>query len=168
MSSWTLWPTPAAPTDARFDVLIVLDSGPLGLLSNPTPTGPGQVAREWAEARISAGDQIIIPEIADYEVRRELIRAGKTPGITRLDELCAGLPYHPLSTPIMRDAAQLWAQARNDGYPTAHDAALDGDVLLAAQARDLHVATPSEAVVVATTNTAHLERYTAAAAWTDL
>lgn len=149
-------------------MLIVLDSGPLGLLSNPTSTGPGQDAQDWARARISAGDQIIIPEIADYEVRRELIRAGKTRGIARLDELCAGLAYHPLSTPIMRDAAQLWAQARNDGYPTAHDAALDGDVLIAAHARNLHAATPNEPVVVATTNTAHLERYVDAATWTEL
>ncbi len=149
-------------------MLIALDSGPLGLLSNPTTTGPGQQAQDWARDRISAGDQIIVPEIADYEVRRELIRASKKQGIDRLDELCAGLPYHPLSTPIMRDAAQLWAKARNDGYPTAHDAALDGDVLLAAQARNLHSQTPSERVVVATTNVAHLDRYVDAAIWTEL
>lgn len=149
-------------------MLIVLDSGPLGLLSNPTTTGPGHQAQDWARNRISAGDQIIVPEIADYEVRRELIRAGKTQGIARLDELCAGLGYHPLSTPIMRDAAQLWAQARNDGYPTARDAALDGDVILAAQARNLHSDPPGERVVVATTNVAHLERYVDAEVWTSL
>jgi predicted nucleic acid-binding protein len=149
-------------------VLIVLDSGPLGLLSNPTTSGPGQQAQAWARSRVSANDQIIVPEIADYEVRRELIRAGKTAGIARLDELCAGLGYHPLSTPIMRDAAELWAQARNDGLPTAHDAALDGDVLLAAQARNLRSGTPGERVVVATTNVAHLERYVDTALWTEL
>jgi len=149
-------------------VLIVLDSGPLGQLSNPSPTGPGQAARDWARTRIFAGDQLIVPEIADYEVRRELIRAQKTPGIARLDELCAGLAYHPLSTPIMRDAAQLWAQARNGGYPTAHDSALDGDVLLAAQARNLDASNPGERIIVATTNTAHLDRYVDAAVWTEL
>ncbi|MCP3936689.1 MAG: type II toxin-antitoxin system VapC family toxin [Actinomycetia bacterium] len=149
-------------------MLIVLDSGPLGLLSNPTATGPGEQAQGWARDRISAGDQIIVPEVADYEVRRELIRAGKTQGIARLDELCRGLRYHPLSTPIMRDAAHLWAQARNGGYPTAHDAALDGDVLLAAQARDLHSETPDERIVIATTNVVHLERYVEAAVWSEL
>lgn len=149
-------------------MLIVLDSGPLGLLSNPTTTGPGQQAQDWARERISAGDQIIVPEIADYEVRRELIRAGKTQGIARLDELCTGLGYQSISTPIMRDAAHLWAQARNEGYPTAHDAALDGDVILAAQARNLHSDPPGEPVVVATTNVAHLERYVEAAIWTQL
>ena len=162
------WPRPAAPRDVRSEVLIVLDSGPLGLLSNPTATGPGEQAQEWARDRISAGDQLIVPEVADYEVRRELIRAGKTQGIARLDELCTGFRYHPLSTPIMRDAAQLWAQARNGGYPTAHNAALDGDVLLAAQARNLQSETTGERVVVATTNVAHLERYVEAAVGSEL
>lgn len=162
------WPQLAAPRDAPSEVLIVLDSGPLGLLSNPTTSGPGRQAQDWARARISAGDQIIVPEIADYEVRRELIRAGKTLGVQRLDELCAGLGYHPLSTHIMREAADLWAEARNRGYPTAHDAALDGDVLLAAQARDLHADPPGERVVVATTNVAHLERYVDAQLWMSL
>ncbi len=149
-------------------MLIVLDSGPLGLLSNPTATGPGHRIRDWARTRITAGDQLVVPEIADYEVRRELIRAGKSRGVERLDELCAGLDYLPLSTPVMRDAAQMWARARNHGYPTAHDAALDGDVLLAAQARHLRPRAPGERVVVVTTNTSHLKRYVDAALWTEL
>ena len=149
-------------------MLIVLDSGPLGLLSNPTTRGPGQQAQDWARDRISAGDQIIVPEIADYEVRRELIRAHKTQGIARLDELCTGLSYHPLTTPIMRDAAHLWAEARNGGYPTAHQAALDGDVILAAQARDLHRNPPGDRVVVATMNVTHLKRYVDAQLWTSI
>ncbi len=149
-------------------MLIVLDSGPLGLLSNPTTTGSGQQAQDWARDRISAGDEFIVPEIADYEVRRELTRAGKTQGIARLDELCVGLGYHPLSTSIMRDAAHLWAEARSGGYPTAHEAALDGDVILAAQARDLDSNLSAERVVVATMNVMHLERYVDTELWTSL
>lgn len=149
-------------------MLIVLDSGPLGLLSHPAATRSSRRARDWAKTRIASGDRLIIPEIADYEVRRELIRADKKLGIARLDELCAGLDYCPLSTPIMRDAAQLWAEARNDGHQTAHDAALDGDVLLAAQARRLQAESPATRVVVATTNTAHLRRYVEAGIWTEI
>ncbi len=149
-------------------MVIVLDSGPLGLLSNPTPKGSGSDAWEWVRAHVAAGADLVLPEIADYEVRRELIRSGRTAGVARLDELCAGLNYTPLSTPVMRDAASLWAEARNGGYPTAHQAALDGDVLLAAQARSVAAADPDRLVVVATTNVAHLERFVEAKLWADI
>lgn len=146
-------------------MLVVLDSGPLGLLANPTKSGPASEARDWATNRIGGGDHLVVPEIADYEVRRELIRAERTLGLERLDELCAGLGYEPLTTSIMRDAAMMWAEARNRGAPTAHSLALDGDVILAAQARAVAGET---SVVVATTNTKHLERYVDARLWTDV
>jgi hypothetical protein len=107
----------------------------------------------------------VVPEIADYEVRRELVRASKSRAIERLDELCQGLRYQPLATSIMRDAAALWADARNRGAATAHDLALDGDVILAAQARDL---AEQGSVVVATTNVKHLARYVEARVWSDV
>lgn len=115
-------------------MLLVLDSGPLGLLSNPKQTGVAQEAQDWARTHLTAGDRFLVPEIADYEVRRELLRADKQFGLTRLDELCTGLGYLPLTTGMMRDAASMWAEARKARLPTAHDAALDGDVILAAQA----------------------------------
>ena len=149
-------------------MLIVLDSGPLGLLSNPTPHGTGHDAQQWARSRIASGSRFVVPEIADYEVRRELIRARKDLGIARLNELCDGLGYLPLSTSVLRAAAELWALARNEGYPTAHDAALDGDVVLAAQARSIQSASSGEPVVVATTNVAHLQRFVDAEHWTDI
>ncbi len=108
-----------------------------------------------------------VPEIADYEVRRELLRADKKLGIARLDDLCASLTYLPLTTPVMRDAAGLWADARNAGRPTAHPYALDGDVILAAQARSAQAAYGRETVVV-TTNVEHLSRYIDARLWSDI
>jgi len=60
-------------------------------------------------------------------------------------------------------AAQLWAQMRNAGTPTAAPAALDGDVILAAQAR-----TVDENAIVATTNVRHLELLTHARVRSDL
>ena len=127
-----------------------------------------QEADEWAMDRQRAGDQLAVPEIADYEIRRELLRAGKKLSIARLDELCAGLEYLPLATEVMHDAASLWADARNAGRPTADPHALDGDVILAAQARSAQIEFASEPVVVATTNVAHLARYTDARLWTDI
>lgn len=143
----------------------MLDSGPLGLLSNPTARGAARRAHEWARANLERGNVLVIPEIADYEVRRELVRASKTSGLARLDELCNGLRYEPLATTAMRDAAELWAEARNSGFPNAHDHALDGDVILAAQAREL---AQLGDVVVATTNAKHLKRFVDARLWSAI
>ena len=153
---------------AYSEMLLVLDSGPLGLLSNPTSTGLNQQARAWAESHLTEGDRFIVPEIVDYEVRRELLRASKHRGLERLDVLAAAFGYLPLTTAMMRDAAALWAHARNVGLPTAHDESLDCDVILAAQARNVPADDPAETVVVATTNTTHLGRYVDARRWTDI
>ena len=73
------------------------------------------------------------------------------------------LEYLPLTTAAMRLAAGLWAQARRGGYPTAPDPALDGDVILAAQALSLGVP-----VIVATDNVAHLSRFVTADLWQNI
>ena len=145
-----------------------MDSGPLGVLSNPVVNRLTRQAQEWAQDRLRAGDELAVPEIADYEVRRELLRASKELSIARLNELCAGYEYLPLTTEVMRDAAWLWADARNAGRPTAHPHALDGDVILAAQARSARIEFAPEPVVVATTNVAHLAHYTDARLWSDI
>ena len=107
---------------------------------------------------------VMVPEIADYEVRRELLRAGKIRGIERLDELIAQVNYLPITTNAMRQAATYWANARQQGQPTAADPALDGDVILAAQAATLNWTD----VVVATTNVRHLSRFVQAEIWSDI
>lgn len=148
-------------------MIILLDAGPLGLISHPQPKGLAKRAHDWAMARIEAGDELRIPEITDYEVRRELIRAERPEGVARLDTLCGALGYQPLTTTVMRDAAALWAQARNAGRPSAVDAALDGDVILAAQARAL-ATEQGDDVIVATTNPKHLQRFVDARVWSTI
>ena len=142
---------------------ILLDSGPLGLLCNPNNSSQPMACRAWLAACQAAGRRVIVPEIADYEVRRELTRIRSHAGIGNLDALAASLDYLPLTTAAMRTAADLWAQARRSGHPTAADPALDADVILAAQALSLGVA-----VVVATANVGHLSRYAPADVWTNI
>ena len=60
-------------------------------------------------------------------------------------------------------AADLWAQARNRGMATAHPKALDGDVILAAQA--LNSGMPISDFVVATSNVSHLSQFVPAERW---
>lgn len=108
--------------------------------------------------------RVVIPEIADYEVRRELLRANKAKGMGRLDDLAKFLEYLPITTIAMRQAAHLWAQARQQGQPTASDKAIDADMILIAQAMSLAISD----VVIATTNVGHLTRFIAAGLWHDI
>lgn len=107
---------------------------------------------------------MIVLEICDYEVRRELLRIGATTSVERLDDLAKRLEYLPITTAIMRDAASLWAQVRGEGRPMADPHALDGDVILAAQARSLSA--PN--VMIATTNVSHLASLAPAADWATM
>jgi predicted nucleic acid-binding protein len=143
---------------------ILLDAGPLGLLSNPARSAPVLACNQWLASMVAQGHRLIVPEIADYEVRRELLRANKAAGIARLDALAGRLEYLPLTTGAMRQAASFWAQARQQGRPTAVDEALDGDVILAAQAVTLN----EPGVIVATTNVRHLSRFVAADLWNNI
>ena len=149
-------------------MLLILDSGPLGMLCNSKATESFQQVYRWARKHLGGGNELAVPEIADYEVRRELLRGGRQASVARLDELRVGHTYLPLTTEVMHDAALLWADARNAGRPTAHQAALDGDVILAAQARSAQAAHGRGGVVVATTNVDHLARYTRAQQWFEI
>lgn len=146
--------------------LILLDAGPLGLISNPNTSPAAEASRDWLRARLSMGDQVFVSEVADYEVRRELLRANKIDGIARLDMLKAAINYARLTTPVMLKAAELWARARQMGKPTAHPQRLDVDSIIAAQA-SLLIADGHE-VVVATDNVSHLSLFVPAARWQDI
>ena len=116
---------------------VVLDSGPLGLLCDPRPRPDALACRQWARDLITAGHRVFIPEITDYEVRRELLRAGRAKSVSELDDLQTWLTYLELNTVMMRRAAELWAFARQTGQPTAGDNTIDADVILVAQAESL-------------------------------
>lgn len=146
---------------------IMLDATPLGLLAQRRGIANAEECREWLASLRAAGYRVLVPEIADYEVRRELVRARKTAGIQRLDAFIASRPnsYVALTTSSMRQAAQFWAQARQQGYPTASSDALDGDAILAAQAVTLLA---PGGVLIATANVAHLTRFVPAELWSDI
>jgi len=145
---------------------IVLDAGPLGLITNPRATPSAMACREWVVRRLSDGDVFLVPEIADYEIRRELIRAGKTAGLARLDAFNSQVAgrYLPITTSVMQHAAELWALARTRGTPTADPKELDADVILAALARSIK----HPNVIVATANVGHLGQFVAADIWQSI
>ena len=151
---------------------IFLDTGPLGIITNPKkPTVTVDVLR-WAGAHIRVGNRIMTPSIADYEVRRELIRLGKMAGIASMDTW-NHIPsdrFVTLTDSALQLAATLWAQARNSGAATADPKELDCDVLIAAQALDYQTShgIASNDIVVATVNVGHLVRFIRADIWQNI
>ena len=148
--------------------VIVLDSGPLGLLTQ-RPDHPAAIAcNDGSAAHVGGGVRFAIAEITDYELRRELLRLNRAAPIGRLDARIArpSTDYLPLTTAVMRRAAELWADLRRAGTPTSDPHALDGDVILAAQAMSLGL--PPDEYVVATTNVGHLARLVPAKLWSDI
>jgi hypothetical protein len=148
-------------------MIVLLDTGPLGLVTNPRATAQNAACRLWVTNLATTGVRVLVPEIADYELRRELIRVNRQRGIAYLDRLETTGGYVPLTTAAMRRAAALWALARQMGTPTAPDLALDGDVILAAQALVLAVQ-EADQVVSATTNPGHLQRFAPAEEWSRI
>jgi predicted nucleic acid-binding protein len=116
------------------------------------------------ESLTGGGTQVIVPEIADYELRRELLRVKKKRGLAHLEHLISQIKYLPITTAAMRQAAAIWAQARQQGQPTAGDNTIDCDMILAAQAITLGVTD----FVIATTNIRHLSRFVPADLWQNI
>lgn len=133
----------------------MLDAGPLGRLAHSKPK-PDILA--WVDAAIQSHVELILPEIADFEVRRSLLLHQLTASIAILDQLKQDLVFQPITSAVMLKAAQFWAQARKQGQPTADAKELDCDVVLAAQAADA-------GAIIATDNVGHLSRFVTAVDW---
>jgi predicted nucleic acid-binding protein len=146
------------------DVLL-LDSGPLGLITQPQRSQEVIAITDWLKNCLRAGARVLVPAIVYYEIKRELLRANKVIGIARLDAFVNAAPnrYVPLTDDALHFAAELWAQSRRAGRPTADTTALDIDVLLAAQALRL-----GRTPIVATTNPKHLSQFVSAQRWTEI
>jgi toxin FitB len=136
---------------------VLLDTGVVGQICHPRKY---QDVRRWFASAISEHD-FLISEVADYELRRELIRINSPRSLARLDELSRELRYLPVTTATWRSAANLWAWLRRTGKSTASEHGLDGDVLIAAQAI-------AEGAIVVTTNPRHFQPLVNAMAWSDL
>ncbi len=136
---------------------VLLDSGPLGRIAHPRRN---LEIVSWLEATMDADIPVILPEIADYEVRRSFLLENLTRSIERLDALKATLIYLPLTTDTLLQAAEFWAEGRRRGRPTADPRELDGDVILAAQAHQV-------GGIVITENVGHLSLFVEARSWRD-
>ena len=142
--------------------VVLLDTGVLGMVAHPQAS-PG--IANWLTGLLQNGTQVLVPEIADYELRRELLHQGLSESIQRLDAL-KSIGYVPIDTETMLKAAEFWSEARKRGRPTADDKALDGDMILSAQAAVM--SNDGDKVVIATDNVGHLALFATAQKWHDI
>jgi hypothetical protein len=73
--------------------------------------------------------------VVDYELRRELLRARKSASLKRLDAFLLAAPDRliPVTRAALIKAAELWAESRQKGLPTADPKELDIDVVQVAR-----------------------------------
>ena len=126
----------------------------------------------WLFSLLGKGIYVVSSHVCDYEVRRSLIleslRKSNVDSIQELDDLYNYFTFLPLTDEVMKEAANIWAEARIQGMPTADEKSLDADVIICAQYKLLEKEYPGRYIVIATTNVDHLSRFAKAREWHDI
>ena len=134
--------------------IVLLDAGVIGLACPASRTPIVDGFQQWVDGLLAQGVDIVIPDVARYEVLRELVRLRAWRRRHRLDNFCSQFLIGPVTAEAWEKAAEFWAIVRQAGRPTAHPEALDADAILAGVAAML--GRPGDQVVIATTNVRHL------------
>jgi predicted nucleic acid-binding protein len=153
-------------------MIVFIDSGILGKLCNPNSSAEVDAIRDWLYILLAKGIFVVSSDICDYEVRRSLIleslRKPNINSIEDLNDLQDLITFLPLTNEVMKEAAQLWAEARIQGMPTADEKSLDADVIICAHYQLLEEQYPGRYIVIATTNVSHLSSFTEAKEWQEI
>ena len=154
-------------------IIALLDSGPLGLVTHPKVNAEAQECKDWLTRFLAEGQRVLVPEIVYYELRRELRRTelknGRPgQGLANLETFATNAGIVPITSDVIRLATEFWAEARHNHFQGAPDPALDGDMILCAQARLLEPQDWGLAeadVVIVTENVKHLTHFANAQHW---
>ncbi|WP_066377106.1 MULTISPECIES: nucleic acid-binding protein [unclassified Anabaena] len=153
-------------------MIVFIDSGVLGILTNPHKTGEVFDCEEWLYRLLSRGIYVCSSELCDYEIRRSLIltslKQTQPPSIQSLDELREIISFLPVTSELLKKASSLWADARIQGVPTADNKSLDIDIIICSQWQMLKEEFPARYIVIATTNVKHLSRFAEAKIWRNI
>lgn len=141
-------------------MIVILDSGILDLLVTPIdeelPKDEKMLMEiyqctEWFYRLLSRGAYIIVSDICDYEVRRELIRI-RSKSVLELDKLRSLIEFQEITFATLEKAAELWAEARFISQPNKIKENIDIDCILTAQWYLLKEKYPGRQVIIATKN----------------
>lgn len=153
-------------------MIIFIDTGVLGLLSSPNQREEVTNSQEWLYSCLSRGINLVSSDLCDYEVRRGTLLAVNSSlrerGLQKLDDLREFINFLPVSSIVLRKAAEIWAETRRQGLPTANPENLDADVIIGATCQLLQQEYPGQRLIAATTNVKHLSRFIEAQEWQEI
>lgn len=154
-------------------MIVFLDSGVIGLLSNPNKRDRAIACEDWLYGLFAKGVYVVSSDICDYEVRRNLVLESmrfekRLQPLTYLDELHDFIDFLPVTSKILISASDVWAKSRLQGQAMSNGASIDVDAIICAHWELLKEEFPSRYVVVATTNVRHLSRFTEAFDWESI
>ena len=157
-------------------MIVILDSNILTLLVTPLDeklsedeklTKEIHQCTKWFERLLSKGARIIVSDICDYEVRRELIRI-KSKSVQELDNLRDLIEFQPVTFAVLEKAAELWAEARDLSQSNKIKDNIDVDCILAAQWCLLKEQNPGRKVIIATKNIKDFQGVTDCDVWQNI
>ena len=129
-------------------MIVILDSGVLHTLISNSKIKEVIDCQNWFYYLLSRSALVVTSAICNYEVKRELIRRKNTQEVNNLNQLKSLIYSLNVDEQTLELAAELWAEARNKGLPTADDLSLDADVIICAQYQLLVEKSPGRYVVI--------------------
>ena len=160
----------AAPRGGRSNlirVLVVLDTGVLGLLVHAARRPEMIECLSWFEGVRQDGAAFAVPAVVDYELRRGLLYLGAEAQTAKLDAFLSDVTMLDLTREVLRQAAAAWADLKRKGLMTGSDEDLGVDVMIGAHAQ-LLAEQQRQPVIVATNNARHLSRMCDARHWREV
>lgn len=153
-------------------MIVFLDSGILGLISSPNERVEVTACQNWVLGLLAKGVYIVSSDICDYEVRRSLLlletQQFSKVNLDRLDRWREVIDFLPLTTNVMQTAAQVWADARRRGLPTAELKNIDADMIIVAQWLLLSDEYQGRRITISTTNVKHILPFCDAMVWQEI
>jgi hypothetical protein len=154
-------------------MMVFLDSGVLGILSNPTESETNAKCEDWLFRLLSKGIKVITSEICKYEVKRSLILAQKRTGykiggVEKLAELSDLIEFIPITKNEIDIACEIWSDSVIKGIQVAAENDINFDIIICAQWKNLTTENPGQEVVIATHNLRHLRRFAKAEEWENI
>jgi predicted nucleic acid-binding protein len=153
-------------------MIIFLDTNILGKLANPNQIEEALKCRKWFEKLLVRGVYFVSSELCFYEVKRSLILAlkkgGTDRGIKKLEELRLFVDVLAVDQQISDLSAEIWAETKLKGIPTANQENIDIEIIIAAHWQALKQEFPGRYIIVSTTNIKHLDLLTDAREWQDI